>query len=418
MGAANEVDDTLRNVALEGRRRERARRALLRELLSERRIGGCWLIRPAGGAALKAHAREFRLLGLLTTLVAAHALQYLLWILSWWLLGQGALEGRLDRGWLLAWGLILLSLLPFRLLVTYAGGLLSVRAGALLKRRLLFAAFRLDPDEVRHLGAGQLLGRVMECEVLEQMAITGGFLALTALIELALSGLVLVLGAGGWPHLLLLVLWMSVTAWIGWRYYRRRCEWTEARLTMTNDLVEGMVGHRTRLAQEARAQWNEGEDEALNRYYDVSRALDREALALQAVVPRGWFIAGVLGLLPAFLAGGHSAALLAVGLGGVLLAFQAFKHLAEGLERLLASVVAWERIGPFWRAAGRPEPLGQPEFASTAIAPEPNGATGRAPVGSPPREPSPLLDARDSILLPPGPCRARIARGEPAHRRR
>ena len=170
---------------------------------------------------------------------------------------------------------------------------------------------------------------------------------------------------------------------------------------MTNDLVEGMVGHRTRLAQEARAHWNEGEDEALDRYYDVSRALDRDALVLQAVVPRGWFIAGVLGLLPAFLAGGHSAALLAVGLGGVLLAFQAFKHLAEGLERLLASVLAWERIGPFWRAAARSEPLGQPEFASAAMAPEPNGATGRAPVGSPPREPSPLLDARDLFFCRP-----------------
>jgi ATP-binding cassette, subfamily B, bacterial len=107
----------------------------------------------------------------------------------------------------------------------------------------------------------------MELEMLEQMAITGGFLGLTALIELALSGLVLALGAGGWLHLPLLVLWMSVTAWIGLRYYQRRCKWTEARLTMTNDLVEGMVGHRTRLAQEARARWNEGEDEALDRYY-------------------------------------------------------------------------------------------------------------------------------------------------------
>ncbi len=391
-GAANEVDDTLRSVAIEGRRRERARRALLRELLSERRIGGCWLIRPAGGTALKAHAREFRLLGLLTTLVAAHALHYLLWILSWWLLGQGALAGRLDRGWLLAWGLVLASLIPFRLLVSYAGGLLSVRAGATLKRRLLFAAFRLDPDEVRHLGAGQWLGRVLECEVLEQMAITGGFLALTALIELALSGVVLALGAGGWLHLLLLGLWMAVTAWIALRYYRRRSEWTQTRLTMTNDLVEGMVGHRTRLAQEARARWNEGEDEALDHYYGLSRALDRDALILQAAVPRGWFIAGVLGLLPAFVAGGHSAALLAVGLGGVLLAFQAFKDLAEGLERILASALAWERIRPFWSAAARPEPLGEPQFASRVMPSEPDSALD---LSTTPREPSLLLDARD-----------------------
>ena len=48
-GAANEVDDTLQSVALEGGRRERARRALLRELLSERRIGGAGsFVRPGG----------------------------------------------------------------------------------------------------------------------------------------------------------------------------------------------------------------------------------------------------------------------------------------------------------------------------------------------------------------------------------
>ena len=82
-------------------------------------------------------------------LVASHALGYVLWILSWWLLGRGALEGRLDRGWLLAWGLILLTLIPFRLLASYAGGLLSVRAGALLKRRLLYGALRMEAEEVR-----------------------------------------------------------------------------------------------------------------------------------------------------------------------------------------------------------------------------------------------------------------------------
>jgi ATP-binding cassette subfamily B protein len=159
-----------------------------------------------------------------------------------------------------------------------------------------------------------------------------------------------------------------------------------------------MGGHRTRLAQEARAQWNEGEDEALDRYYDLSRALDRDALVLQAVVPRGWFIAGILGLLPAFVARGHSAALVAVGLGGVLLAFQAFKDLADGLERILASAVAWAQIQPFWSAAARPERLSQPEFTSAVMAPRPDGATETALIDSQSRERRPLLDARDLLF--------------------
>jgi ATP-binding cassette subfamily B protein len=48
--------------------------------------------------------------------------------------------------------------------------------------------------------------------------------------------------------------------------------------------------------------------------------------------------------------------------GGVLLAYQAFKDLAEGLERIVAAAVAWERVEPFWRAASRPEKLGRPEY--------------------------------------------------------
>ncbi len=45
--------------------------------------------------------------------VATYSAYYLLWILSWWLVGKGALEGQLDPGWLMAWVLLLLTLLPF-----------------------------------------------------------------------------------------------------------------------------------------------------------------------------------------------------------------------------------------------------------------------------------------------------------------
>ena len=100
------------------------------------------------------------------------------------------LQGRLETSWLLAWGLLLLTLVPLRVLVTSTGGRLAVRGGALLKRRLLFGALALETDSVRRRGAGQLLGRVLESEVLDAMAISGGFLALTAGIELILAAVV------------------------------------------------------------------------------------------------------------------------------------------------------------------------------------------------------------------------------------
>jgi len=93
---------------------------------------------------------------------------------------------------------------------------------------------------------------------------------------------------------------------------------------------------------------------------------------------------GILSLAPAYVAGGSSAGLLAVGIGGVLLAFQAFRDLSDGLEKIIAAAIAWERIEPFWRAAARVEPLGLPEFSVRS----PGGADGRAL----------LLDARDLVF--------------------
>jgi ATP-binding cassette subfamily B protein len=332
-------------------------------------VGGCWLLRPATSGGLAGQAREARLPRLLLTLLGAHALAYGLWLLSWWLLGWAALQGRLELGWLLAWLLLLLTTIPLRLLTSSAGGLLSVRAGTVLKRRLLAGALRMEPDEVRRMGVGQLLGRVLESEVVETTAVTGGFLGLTALVELVLAGAVLGAGAGSATHVLLLLATTAAAALLLARAYRRRRRWTAERLDMTNDLVERMVGHRTRLAQQARRHWNEGEDEALERYLGVSADLDCTAATLQVLVPRGWFLLGLLGLAPAFVAGGRSAAALAVGVGGVVLAYRGMRNLVDGLERLTAAAIAWERVRPFWQATARREAVGDPGFASAPAPP-------------------------------------------------
>ena len=82
------------------------------------------------------------------------------------------------------------------MLVTSLGGQLGVRTSALLKRRLLFGVLGLETEQVHRRGAGQLLGRVLETEVLDGMALSGGFLALTASLELIVAGIVLGFGAG------------------------------------------------------------------------------------------------------------------------------------------------------------------------------------------------------------------------------
>jgi ATP-binding cassette subfamily B protein len=343
------------------------------------------------------------------------------------------LKGRFETGWLLAWLFLLVTLIPFRLLATFAAGQLAIRADTLLKRRLLIGVTKLDPDEIRQEGAGQLLGRVLEAELIGSMAVTGGFLGMTAVVELTLACFILAIGAGGWVHVALLIGTAVLTAWLGHRSYQHRRQWTAERLDMTNDLVERMVGHRTRLAQEPRAHWNAGEDQSLEHYFGTTRNLDRTLTVLQVLVPRGWFLVGLLGLAATFVNGNHSTTALAVAVGGIILAFRSLRNLVDGVERLMASAIAWERIKPFWQAACRYQPVGQPGFVfagsrttehqaekkpiavsrpSFPVLPAPGGEGGncrlpafmerhveiKAVPQSPPENGQPLLEVRDLIF--------------------
>jgi ATP-binding cassette subfamily B protein len=377
-----EVDRLLESAAVVARRRPRAREAILRERLSSRRIGGCWLVRAAPGASLWGRIRREGLVRPLATFAVGHAAQHLLWLASWAVVGRAVLLGRIDPGWLAAWVLLLLSLVPMRVFVTSAEGKLAIGAGGLLKQRLLHGALRLDPDAIRHQGAGQLLGRVLEADALEALALNGGFLTLTAAVEIVLAALVLAAGAGGLLHAVLLVAWAAAVVMLGLHYLRSRDRWTEARLRMTHDLVERMIGHRTRLAQEPPASAHEEEDQAVARYLPLSEDMDRRAARMMVLPSRGWLLIGFLGLAPAFIAGGSQTAL-AVAVGGVLSAYLALSRLAVACTHLAAAWIGWKTIGPLARSSGRSDDSSQPGIPLSALA-----------LG-PPAQGEPILVAQD-----------------------
>lgn len=358
---AADVEKMLEVVGVVDRRRSRARRALLSQRLGSRLIPAGWLLRLPPGASAGQQVRHAGLLRYLITFVGAYTIQHLLFLLSWWVIGRAALQQRLEAGWFWAWLLILLTIIPFRLLLTRAQGLLALQAGARLKQRLLAGVLRLEPDEVRHQGMGQLLGRVVESEAIESLALRGGFLGAVAVVELAVAAFVLALGAGGGAHVLLLLAWSSLAALLAWRTYRRRVAWTETRLAMTHDLVEQMVGHRTRLVQEVRGQRHRAEDEALARYVRRSKAMDEPAVALSALLPRGWLLVGLVGLVPTFVAVDPPVGALAVGLGGVLLALRALAKLSRSLADLAGAAIAWRHVSDLYRAAARPVAAGEPD---------------------------------------------------------
>lgn len=361
--ALHEIEETLERAKIAPGKQARARDALLGERLRFERIRGIWLLRLPPGASFGAQLGQARLPRRLAALAGAHALQYGLWILAWYLVGANIFRGGADGEWLILWALLLLTLVPLRVLITRLQGWVAIGAGALLKQRLFAGALSLDPDSLRHQGAGQLLGRVLEAEAVEGLALSGGFLALVALIEILAAIFVLAAGAGGVPQAALLIGWLAAASAIAWRYLQRNRKWTDARLAMTHDLVESMAGHRTRLAQLAADRWHEGEDEALEDYLKCSRAMDASTARLVALVPRGWLVLGLLGLAPALMRGSASPGGVAIAVGGTLLAYRAWSRLAAGAWQLAGAAVAWQRTSVLFHAAAKRELPGSLEAA-------------------------------------------------------
>ena len=72
-------------------------------------------------------------------------------------------------------------------------------------------------------------------ETVEAMGLNGGFLALVAVVELALAGLVLAAGPAGNLQVGLLAIWVLGAVGLAWRAHQRWRHTTEARLDLTHD---------------------------------------------------------------------------------------------------------------------------------------------------------------------------------------
>ena len=132
---------------------------------------------------------------------------------------------------------------------------------------------------------------------------------------------------------------------------------------------ERMIGHRTRLAQEARARWHDGEDRAVESYLAKSQAMDRVG-ALQMMAPRGWLAVGLFGLALSFVSGGGATTAMAMSVGGVLLGYRGLQKLESSLSSLLGAAIAWNQIADIFNAAGRMQDCGSPDFAARPIDPD------------------------------------------------
>ncbi|MCP4687273.1 MAG: ABC transporter ATP-binding protein, partial [Desulfobacterales bacterium] len=170
-----QIDRILREAGVEEHRRPRARTAILRERLGRARVGGCWLLKLAPGAHFGKQLRHARAPGRVAVILALFSCEQLIVLLSWWIVGRCAFRNQFEEAHLLAWALLLITGGSFQVSRMWIKGRLSIRAGGLFKRRLLFGAMKLEPEETRRQGAGQFVGRVMESEALDAVALESGF---------------------------------------------------------------------------------------------------------------------------------------------------------------------------------------------------------------------------------------------------
>jgi ATP-binding cassette, subfamily B, bacterial len=366
---AEPLASILNDVGLAGPARIKVLQSMLEERLGDINIAHVWPLQASVSAGLWAESRRAGLPRQLVAFTVAYAVEYVLWILSWVLVGHWALEGRFDSGWLLGWALLLITIVPLHMLASWKQAKLAISCGWMMMRLLLEGSFHLNPEEVRYQGVGQLLGRVLESESLQSLALTGGLSTLVSLIQLVVAvGLLAAVVDAPWLALAL-VAWIAVTAGLGLLYYRRRRQWTTARLQVTQETIERMVGHLTRLVQQPSEKWHEGEDDLLAQYVKESKRMDRTSIACMALVPRGWLIVGIAVMAHGVVTGSQSSGILAAQLGAILLAFNSLQGLSAAFGALAGAAIAAERAGEFLKAAQRVEPAGDPAIAVAAASP-------------------------------------------------
>jgi ATP-binding cassette subfamily B protein len=352
--AAARVDQLLQSVPLAPSRTAIVRRAIARSLASdaETKVIG-WKLRPAAQRPFLEQLRLYRVPAQVVALMACNIGQYLCSILGGLELVRGALAGRVDFGWLLAWGLFLLTAVTLQIGNSWLSTGIVLETAKLLKRRLFVGAMQSEADDdTRRDGLGRLLGRVLEGTALENAVINGAIQSVLATGTLAVSFALLLLGTHGPLLSGLLFAWCAVLTMIGVAYARRLSRWIDARMDITNSLIEKMLGHRTRIAQLPRSRQHQGEDQELEAYLGISERLDHVVSRYVAIAPNLWLIAGLAILLPGFLHPGADPSPVALSVAGVLVAQSALQTLLGGVHQIAGLVMSWRRVGPTFRAGG------------------------------------------------------------------
>jgi len=349
------MEATVAQAGIAADRRETVVGALLRAALGAERVAEGERLRPAHRSMWSA-LRTAGIRGRAALATAGYVGQLALVAGLWWTVGARAVAADATGGSAAVIAAIIAALVGVRLMSSWTAGRLAIDGGRVLRERLLHGLLSLDTESVRAEGIGQMLGRVVETEALESLALGGGLMAAAGAFELVTGAVVLALGVAAIWQLPLLLVWCAAGAVLAGRVQRALTRWSGERIALTHDLVERMVGQRTLVAQQAASLRHVEQEAALARYAGTGRALDRAVAVLAIAVPRGWLIASVAALAPSLAQAGSRPGAFATSLGGTLLVYGALRKLAQAFPALGAAVIAWRQVASMFSAAGKAPP--------------------------------------------------------------
>lgn len=339
--ASQEVDTVLTGASLSITQQLAAGPAMAADRLQNCVASRGWLLRPGPTAALWTQLRYQRIPHFLAGFVGLRTVGELLYWFSWWLLIQFALPGEVLGVGIGVWALLLLTTVPFWVASYYLTDQIAIWTGALLRQNLLAGALNLPVDEVKEKGVGELLGRLLEVEEMEDALQEHGGVFLLSLIEIGVASLILAFGAGGLLHTGLLVGWLALCGLLIWRYMGYNLLWNDHFLSMTQNTIERILGHTTRLQSETAGTWHEEEDQILSVYGDLSRRKDRLLTLIGVLIPYGWLLVGIAGVIPAFLSGTVSPAALGISFLAIIKIFEFLDNLSGSIQGIGRAWVAW-----------------------------------------------------------------------------
>jgi ATP-binding cassette subfamily B protein len=263
-------------------------------------------------------------------------------------LGSTVLDGHVDSGRVAAWTILSLTAAPMQYLASRALRRFTVALGARMKRRLLEGTFRIDEREIRKHGYGSFLGRANEASLVERIDLINVFDVTSSVAQLVLAGLFFEQSRLFQPLLALLLLAILLLVLLGHRLFRSQAHTYRLRLALTSDLVDKILGHRTRAVQQSVERYHRDEDRDLTVYGQAGRHNDN-LRALAAGFPRIWLtIAGAVPVIGFVMQ--EPIASLGWAVLGVVVAQTGFAGLAGALQSVATWWTAYQGVQPFLKA--------------------------------------------------------------------